>query len=133
MSGKLALVWINDYTAYLPKESQTMIRLIISDLSEVLVSGLYGIEVELQPILGIPQDEILPCFGGNMLTTLFVGRITEDEYLSEIISEKCWPITVEGLKETIRRNLLLSESPITPDKGGELPLSFHTIGRSDTT
>ena len=28
-----------------------MIRLIISDLSEVLISGLYGIEVELQPIL----------------------------------------------------------------------------------
>lgn len=73
----------------MPKESQTMIRLIISDLSEVLVSGLYGIEVELQPILGIPQDEILSCFGGKQLTTLFVGRITEDEYLSEIISERC--------------------------------------------
>jgi len=94
----------------LPKESQTMIRLIISDLSEVLVSGLYGIEVELQPILGIPQNEILPCFGGNLLTTLFVGRITEDEYLSEIISERCWPITVEGLRETIRRNLLQSDN-----------------------
>ena len=87
-----------------------MIRLIISDLSEVLVSGLYGIEVELQPILGIPQDEILSCFGGNLLTTLFVGRITEDEYLSEIISEHCWPITVEGLRETIRRNLLRSDN-----------------------
>ena len=87
-----------------------MIRLIISDLSEVLVSGLYGIEVELQPILGIPQNEILPCFGGNLLTTLFVGRITEDEYLSEIISERCWPITVEGLRETIRRNLLQSDN-----------------------
>ncbi|MCY3870521.1 MAG: hypothetical protein OXG87_13255 [Gemmatimonadetes bacterium] len=87
-----------------------MIRLIISDLSEVLVSGLYGIEIELQPILGIPQDEILSGFSGNLLTTLFVGRITEDEYLSEIISEKCWPVTVEGLRETIRRNLLRSDN-----------------------
>ena len=94
----------------MPKESQTMIRLIISDLSEVLISGLYGIEVELQPILGIPQDEILPYFGGNLLATLFVGRITEDEYFSEIISDNCWPITVEKMKEIIRLNLLRSDN-----------------------
>ena len=87
-----------------------MIKLIISDLSEVLISGLYGIEVELQPILGIPQDEILPYFGGNLLATLFVGRITEDEYFSEIISDNSWPLTVEDLKEIIRRNLLRSDN-----------------------
>lgn len=87
-----------------------MIRLIISDLSEVLISGLYGIEVELQPILGIPQDEILPCFGGNLLATLFVGRITEEEYFSEIISDNSWPITVEEMKKIIRRNLLRADS-----------------------
>ena len=87
-----------------------MIRLIISDLSEVLISGLYGIEVELQPILGIPQDEILPCFGGNLLATLFVGRITEEEYFSEIISDNSWPITVEEMKEIIRRNLLRADN-----------------------
>lgn len=87
-----------------------MIKLIISDLSEVLISGLYGIEVELQPMLGIPQDEILPYFGGDLLATLFVGRITEDEYFSEIISDNSWPITVEDLKEIIRRNLLRSDN-----------------------
>ena len=92
------------------KNHSPMIRLIISDLSEVLISGLYGIEVELQPILGIPQDEILPCFGGNLLATLFVGRITEDEYFSEIISENRWTITVEEMKEIIRRNLLLADN-----------------------
>ena len=87
-----------------------MIRLIISDLSEVLVSGLKGIETELEPLLGIPQDEILPYFGGNPLDNLFLGRISEEEYLSGVISEKCWPITTEDLKETIRRNLLRSDN-----------------------
>ena len=87
-----------------------MIRLIISDLSELMVSGLVGIETELEPVLGIPQEDILPCFGGNLLTTLFLGRISEEEYLSEIISKQRWPITVESLKEIIRRNLLRTDN-----------------------
>ena len=87
-----------------------MIRLVISDLSEVLVSGLVGIEKELEPLLGIPQDDILPRFGGNLLTTLFLGRISEDEYLNEVITDQGWPITTASLKETIRRNLLRTDN-----------------------
>jgi len=87
-----------------------MIKLIISDLSELLVSGLVGIETELEPVLGIPQDDVLPCFDGNLLATLFLGRISEEEYLSAVISEQRWSITTEDLKGIIRRNLLRTDN-----------------------
>ncbi len=87
-----------------------MIRLIISDLSEVLVSGLVGIEKELEPLLGVPQKDILPRFSGSLLTTLFLGRISEDEFLNKVISDQGWPITTAHLKATIRRNLLRTDN-----------------------
>jgi len=81
-----------------------MIRSIIFDLSEVLIAGLVGIEKELSQELPLPEDEILPCFGGDLRDELFVGNISEDTYLRQIITREQWRIGTARLKTVIRDN-----------------------------
>jgi hypothetical protein len=50
----------------------------IFDLSEVLISGLVGIEKRLCHRLPASEDRILPCFGGPLLDELLLGNISED-------------------------------------------------------
>jgi len=80
------------------------IHTIIFDLSEVLIAGLFGIEVSLAHWLGIPSNTVLPAFGGDLLEELCCARLTEDEYLERIISRQAWRISPEDLKPIIRSN-----------------------------
>jgi HAD superfamily hydrolase (TIGR01509 family) len=80
------------------------IHTIIFDLSEVLIAGLFGIEVPLARRLGIPSNTILPAFGGDLLEELCCARLTEDEYLERIVARQGWKIAPEHLKPIIRRN-----------------------------
>ena len=77
---------------------------IIFDLSEVLIAGLVGIERELSRTLPVPEEEILPRFGGEVFHQLLVGNISEDTYLSRIIAREKWVVRAETLKAAIRRN-----------------------------
>lgn len=77
---------------------------IIFDLSEVLIAGLVGIEKELSPALGAPEDSILPGFMGSHFQELLVGNVSEASYLKQVIAAAGWPIKVAGLKAAIRRN-----------------------------
>jgi len=79
-------------------------QVVIFDLSEVLIAGLLGIEHSLAEHLVIPIDTILPAFGGELLQELCCGKITEDIYLQQIISDMRWNTDVDFLKEMIRRN-----------------------------
>jgi FMN phosphatase YigB (HAD superfamily) len=81
-----------------------MVRCIIFDLSEVLISGLVGIEKELSLELSVPEGKILPCFAGDWREELFIGSISEDTYLRQIVAQEGWPIDVARLKAVIRRN-----------------------------
>jgi len=81
-----------------------MARTIIFDLSEVLISGLVGIEKVLSRELALPEDKILPCFGGSWLEELLVGDISEETYLTRIVAREKWPIDVARLKAVIRGN-----------------------------
>jgi HAD superfamily hydrolase (TIGR01509 family) len=80
------------------------IHTIIFDLSEVLIAGLFGIEVPLAKQLRVPSSTILPAFGGDLLEELCCARLTEDEYLERIISQQGWSVSPEHLKPVIRRN-----------------------------
>jgi FMN phosphatase YigB (HAD superfamily) len=82
-----------------------VIECIIFDLSEVLIAGLVGVEEELSQVLPVPQEQILPCFGGNWLEELLVGDISEDAYLKHIIARESWKIGTARLKTAIRNNL----------------------------
>ena len=82
-----------------------MIQCVIFDLSEVLIAGLVGVEEELSQVLPVPQEQILPCFGGGWLEELLVGNISEDAYLEHIIARERWAVGTARLKTAIRNNL----------------------------
>jgi len=84
--------------------SAAPISTIIFDLSEVLITGLLDIEKPLAHRLGIPSDGLFPAFGGQPLTELFCGRITEDAYLDALIEKQRWNISKDELKVLIRQN-----------------------------
>lgn len=77
---------------------------IIFDLSEVLISGLVGIEKPLSAILDLPGNGILACFAGQPLEDICCGKISEDAYLEQIIRRQKWDISVGSLKDCIRAN-----------------------------
>jgi FMN phosphatase YigB (HAD superfamily) len=81
-----------------------MFPYLIFDLSEVLIAGLVGVEKVLSFELSVPEDEILPCFSGGWLDRLFIGSISEDTYLRQIIAQEGWHTDVAKLKAVIRRN-----------------------------
>ena len=80
------------------------IQAVIFDLSEVLIAGLFGIEVPLAKQFRVPSSTILPAFGGDLLEELCCARLTEDEYLQRIIKRQGWSVSAEYLKPVIRRN-----------------------------
>ena len=80
------------------------IQTVIFDLGEVLIAGLFGIEVPLAKQLRVPSSTILPAFGGDLLEELCCARLTEDEYLERIINRQGWRVSIEYLKSVIRCN-----------------------------
>ena len=81
-----------------------MVECVIFDLSEVLIAGLVGIEKVLAHELRVSEDRILPRFAGNMRDQLFLGEISEGEYLNDVISNAGWKIRIGKLKKVIRDN-----------------------------
>lgn len=78
---------------------------IIFDLSEVIISGIIGIERILSRQLGFPEANVLSAFNCQDLQDLCCGYITEDCYLHNLITRNAWQITVNDLKAYIRDNL----------------------------
>ena len=81
-----------------------MIQCIIFDLSEVLIAGLVGVEKELSRELSVPENEILPSFAIDSRDELFLGNVSEDTYLRQVIASGGWGIGLERLKAVIRQN-----------------------------
>lgn len=81
-----------------------MIKYVIFDLADTLVSGLTGIENKLAQYINSPKEQILPCFRGPEIVELFFGNITEDEYLQLLIKKYNWDIDISIIKQIIRDN-----------------------------
>ncbi len=77
---------------------------VIFDLSEVLISGLVGVEQKLAPALGVKEEAVLPALGGEPLRELCRGNTTEDEYLAGVLKRTKWRIGSEQLKSHVRAN-----------------------------
>ncbi len=91
-----------------------MIKNIIFDLSEVIISGYRGIEeVVLESQYGtfenqkILENEVdLDSMRENeTFLNLLRGKLTEEEYLNHVLKNKNWNVSVEQLKIAIRQNL----------------------------
>jgi HAD superfamily hydrolase (TIGR01509 family) len=81
-----------------------MITTIIFDLSEVLISGLIGIEKELAPLVNLSEDKFLRGLWTDSFKELLKGKISEDGYLNNIFERNKWETNKELFKTIIRKN-----------------------------
>ena len=81
-----------------------MITTIIFDLSEVLISGLIGIERELAPLLNLSENKFLKGLWTDSFKELMKGEIAEDEYLNDVFEKNNWKADKEVFKKIIRKN-----------------------------
>jgi hypothetical protein len=93
---------------YRPGSRRFSIRLlmdpvVVFDLSEVLISGLVGVEVALAPALRLSPHETLALFGGDHLQGYCRGEMTEEDYLAAVIRQAP-SLQVNDVKSAIRRN-----------------------------
>jgi len=81
-----------------------MVQTIIFDLSEVLIAGLIGIEKELAPLVNLSEEEFLEGLWTDSFWVLMKGKITEDEYLSDVFKRNKWEVDKNIFKKVIRKN-----------------------------
>ena len=84
-----------------------MIKNIIFDLSEVIISGYHGTEKIIERQYAIPEEEFKKqkLFKYEYFLDLMRGNLSEEEYLEERLKGTNWNISVEQLKVAIRQNL----------------------------
>ncbi|MBI4550935.1 MAG: HAD-IA family hydrolase [Candidatus Latescibacteria bacterium] len=70
---------------------------LIFDLSEVLIEGLYGVVEPLATRLRIPQETVLPGLGGPPLVALVEGQMSEAMYWHQVLTRTQWSIATDEL------------------------------------
>ncbi len=85
-------------------QRHTLITTIVFDLSEVLLTGMKGVEYTLEPVLKVHAEQIRGMMLGKDLALFFNGRISEDEYLSRLIKKNRLNADPDTLKTVIREN-----------------------------
>ncbi len=84
-----------------------MIKNIIFDLSEVIISGYYGVEKIIEQNTKISAEEFLKRKKEtiNIFLDTMRGKYTEDEYIEALIQNTNWNEYKEIIKKFIRQNL----------------------------
>ena len=84
-----------------------MIKNIIFDLSEVIISGYHGVEKLLREQFGIPEQDFKEQkqLKNELFLDLMRGILSEEEYLEELLKGTNWNISLKQLKIAIRQNL----------------------------
>lgn len=81
-----------------------MIKHIIFDMCEVIISGAAGIENTIAKMLNKTPEEVDSYLMGEEFIQLLCGNLTEKEYIDCILQKTNWPIEKEELKKIIRQN-----------------------------
>ena len=85
-----------------------MIKNIIFDMSEVIISGYFGVEETLEKDYSIPADEFIirkQTDTLNFFLDTMRGKHSEDEYCSYLLEGTNWNISIDELKKVFRKNL----------------------------
>ena len=111
-----------------------MIKNIIFDMSEVIISGYHGVEKILEQQYAIPEEEFKKqkFFKYEYFLELMRGNLSEEEYLEELLKKTNWNISIEQLKTAIRQNLN-QPVPGTMEIIKELKGNYQLILLSDHT
>lgn len=81
-----------------------MIRYIIFDLSEVIISGYKGSEDTIGELLNKDPEEVDKYLKSDLFLDLMEGKITEEEYIDGILEETKWNLDKEMFKKIAREN-----------------------------
>ena len=84
-----------------------MIKNIIFDLSEVIISGYYGVEKVVGKNTEIPSEIFLnrKIETRSIFLDAMRGKYTEDQYLRLFLKDTNWNLSIDKLKLLIRENL----------------------------
>ena len=84
-----------------------MIKNIIFDLSEVIISGYWRIENLIEKKYEIPAEDFLQqkINKNELFLDLMRGNLKEEDYWNELLKGMNWDITIEDLKNTAREYL----------------------------
>ena len=109
-----------------------MIKNIIFDMSEVIISGYHGVEKLLEHQYAIPEEkfEKQRLSKNEVFLNLMRGNLSEEAYLEELLQGTNWNISIEQLKTAIRSNLN-RPVPGTMKIVGELKGNYQLILLSD--
>jgi putative hydrolase of the HAD superfamily len=83
---------------------QNKITTIIFDLSEVFLTGLKASEDHWAKQWNIKPQEVYEKIHKESLTDFFNGKISEDEFWSQIIKKHKWKIGLDEVKRIVRSN-----------------------------
>lgn len=86
-----------------------MVKNIIFDLSEVIISGYHGVEKIIEQNTDISAESFLKRKTAtiNIFLDTMRGKYSEDEYLAYLLENTNWNISKDKLKLLIRKNLNL--------------------------
>ena len=84
-----------------------MIKNVIFDLSEVIISGYSEIEKYIEKKYDVSAEEFLTRKRqlNERFLDLMRGNLTEEQYWEELLEETNWNLTIEDLKVTVREYL----------------------------
>lgn len=84
-----------------------MIKNIIFDLSEVIISGYHGVENIIEQNSNISAEEFLKRKKEtiNIFLDAMRGKYSEDEYIKALIENTNWNVNKEIIKKCVRQNL----------------------------
>ena len=94
-----------------------MIKNIIFDLSEVIISGYFGVEQLIEEQYGIPAEDFINRKQKetlNIFLDTMRGKYSEDEYFSYLLEGTNWDISVKDLKQIIRKGIKVPLPGVMP-------------------
>ena len=84
-----------------------MYKNIIFDMSEVIITGIHGVEKDIESNFGILADEYEKrrLEVNSLFLDVMRGKITENEYMAIFLKDTGWKTTEEDIKRIIRNYL----------------------------
>jgi HAD superfamily hydrolase (TIGR01509 family) len=104
---------------------QNNLRLIIFDLSDVLIKGIEGVETTLAKELEKEISEVKEQLFSFDYRLFWIGQTNENDFLKSLIKTYQWDIKVEKLKQLIRSNFY--EIPGTREIINELKKRYQIV------
>ena len=106
-----------------------MIKNIIFDMSEVIISGYHGVEKILEQQYAIPEEEWERerLSKNELFLNLMRGNLSEEAYLEELLQGTNWNISIEQLKTAIRSSIEQLKTAIRSNLNRPVPGTMKVV------